>query len=228
MMSRLLTLASLVVAFSLSCWGMAQQGALLQAEEALQRGDFHEAVEKADLALRFKTPTSIVEGQAVFIKAEALQGLGRYEEASLLYRYLVAVHGRSPYAFQALVRIDELSARGVDTERKMPPAAELLDRLSETQAERTLVVDRPWLRDPVEIFYPFQAEFEGLEGSVLIELRSDAEGELSSYTILNATDSVFEDAAIGALSQFRFVPEEMAKSNPPNTRTIELDFQLIE
>lgn len=202
----------------------AQQGAQLRAREALERQDYARAIEHADRALRFRPPARATEAELALIKAEALDGLDRPGEAALLYRYVASLHGGSDPGVRAERALEDLAARGVDV-RPGPAGASSRPPLTRLQTSR-LLVDREWLEAPVEIFYPYRAEADDLEGIVEVRLHSDGRGGLASHEVLYASHPLFEDAVLRALPGFRFVPERMASSEPPYTRIVRFRFRL--
>jgi TonB family protein len=202
----------------------AQRGALLRAQEALEREDYARAIEHADRALRLKTPPPGTDAEIALLKAGALDALGRPGEAAQLYRYVTALHGGSRQASRAAARLEELAARGVDVSPRGPDATREAP-LTVLQTSR-LLVEREWLEEPVEVFYPFRAEAEDLEGFVVVQLESDPEGRLAAWQVVTSSHPLLEDAVVRSLPRFRFVPEEMAKSDPPNTRTLRFTFRL--
>jgi TonB family protein len=202
----------------------AQRGAQLRAREALDRQDYVRAIEHADRALRFRPPARATEAKLALIKAEALDGLDRPSEAALLYRYVASLHGGSDPAVRAERALEELAARGVDVSPG-PAGAPSQPPLTRLQTSRLLVV-REWLEAPIEIFYPYRAEADDLEGVVEVRLHSDGRGGLASHEVLYASHPLFEDAVLRALPGFRFVPEQMASAEPPYTRTVRFRFRL--
>lgn len=202
----------------------AQRGALLRAQDALARESYALAIEHADRALLFGSPTPDIEAELALLKADALDGLGRHAEAAQLYRYVAAIHAGSQHGFRASARLENLAARGVDVAPTSSDASATAP-LTSLQTSR-LIVEREWLEEPVEIFYPYRAEAEDLEGFVVVRLRSDLAGRLATYEVVASSHPVFEEAVVHSLPRFKFVPEEMAKTDPPNTRTVRFTFRL--
>jgi len=204
--------------------GRAQRGALLRAQDALARRNYALAIEHADRALRFGSPPPDTEAELALLKADALDGLGRHGEAAQLYRYVGAIHAGSPYGSRAAAQLEDLAARGIDVAPTSSQAGPT-SPLTSLQMSR-LVVEREWLEEPVEIFYPYQAEAEGLEGFVLVRLSSDPAGRLATWEVQASSHPVFEAAVVNSLPRFRFVPEEMAEGESPNTRIVRFTFRL--
>jgi TonB family protein len=55
-------------------------------------------------------------------------------------------------------------------------------------------------------FYPPEAAAQGREGDVVVEFTVTERGRTRDVTVVSSTDSIFEEAALLAASQFRYVP----------------------
>lgn len=55
-------------------------------------------------------------------------------------------------------------------------------------------------------FYPLPLRMEGVEGTIDIAFRVDAAGIVSNVTVLSATAQEFQDYAVEAVEQWRFIP----------------------
>lgn len=201
---------------------LAQRGALNLATQHLEAGEYALAIRKADQALIYAEATPEVEAHATFLKALALEGLGRLHEAARLYRYLAQQYAQTAWGFQAAGRLDELASDGYGWN--------LGQRADEADGERrsvvSLVVDRPWLAHPVEIFYPPALQSQGVEGYVIVRVRSDERGELIGFEVLEASHPEFAASARASISRFRMVPSELVDEDPPLTKTLRLEFSL--
>ncbi len=64
----------------------------------------------------------------------------------------------------------------------------------------------PALDEKVEAAYPPEAQAEGLSGVVVMELLVDADGKVAEAKLLEPAGHGFDEAALAAARQFRFVP----------------------
>ncbi|MBI5532454.1 MAG: TonB family protein [Deltaproteobacteria bacterium] len=64
----------------------------------------------------------------------------------------------------------------------------------------------PQLKQFVSATYPADAEKQGLEGNVVLQLDIDAEGKVTGATVVNPAGHGFDEAAAEAAKQFTFAP----------------------
>ncbi len=67
----------------------------------------------------------------------------------------------------------------------------------------------PVLERFVEAVYPPQAEAQKLEGRVVLSVDISATGEVTRVEVLEPAGHGFDEAAVGAVQQFRFIPAEV-------------------
>jgi TonB family protein len=87
-------------------------------------------------------------------------------------------------------------------------------------------VTPPNLLHFVEARYPEQATKAGLEGTVVLQLDIDAEGKVSGATVVNPAGHGFDEAAVEAARQFRFVPAVRAGKPVPSRILYRYSFTL--
>jgi TonB family protein len=148
------------------------------------------------------------------VKADALGRLGFAGERRRLLRYVSAVHGDSRFAADARAALEAMPETGDDGES------------SGAILPAVVVVDRPWLRRPVEVFYPLEASLAELEGSVHLVLEVDRAGEVVDHRVLAASDPAFARAVEGAVRDFSVDPDALRGRGSRRTKRVLLDFRL--
>lgn len=191
-----------------------QRGFRLEALSAHHNDEWAATVRFADAALRAGRPTPALDAELAMLKADALGHLGHPGERALLLRYVAAVHQGTRKAADAAAALDASLWRGPDDE----PSGAILPAI--------VVVDRPWLRHPVELFYPLEASLVGLEGSVLLALDIDPAGAVASHRVIAASDPAFARAVIGAMDAFEVDPDALRGRGSPRAKRVRLDFRL--
>lgn len=208
---------ALLVALGAGCGGEVRQRGLRQeAIEANRRGDRAAAVRLADEALRAGRPTPALDAELALVKADALGRLGFPGERARLLRYVTAVHGESRFADDARAALGSSAPAGADP----APSGAILPAV--------VVVERPWLRRPVEVFYPLEASLVGLEGSVHLVLEADRAGDVVGHRVQAATDPAFARAVEGAVRDFAIDPDALRGRGSRRTKRVLLDFRLRE
>lgn len=207
----------LLLAVGAGCSSEVRQRALRQeAVDANRHGDWAAAVRLADEALREGRPTPALDAELAMVKADALGRLGFPGERVQLLRYVAAVHGASRFAADAQAALGPTGPAVADPE----PSGAILPAV--------VVVDRPWLRRPVEVFYPLEASLVGLEGSVHLVLEADRAGEVARHAVQAATDPAFARAVEGAVREFSIDPEALRGRGARRTKRVLLEFRLRE
>ena len=72
----------------------------------------------------------------------------------------------------------------------------------------------PVIETPVEAVYPERAKAEHVEGRVLLKLTLDAEGAVTDVELLESAGHGFDESAITAARQLRFVPAREDLATP--------------
>jgi outer membrane protein assembly factor BamD (BamD/ComL family) len=100
MISRVIFLLLISITIS-GCAGMAQQGALSRAYSNFQDGDYEDVIELTSNAERYQEPTHQMKAEIIYLKALALEKLGREKEAQGLFKYLSQEFIDTQYGFMA-------------------------------------------------------------------------------------------------------------------------------
>jgi protein TonB len=74
--------------------------------------------------------------------------------------------------------------------------------------------------------YPFAAKKRGLEGTVVLRLSIDELGILQDVEVVEATDSVFIDAAVASVKKSFFVPAKSNKRSIASQAILPIHFRL--
>lgn len=101
----LLSLSALLM----SCGNLIKNGAMVDAQDALDGNKYAKALEYTDIAESFGDLSESEIAKLHYLKAQSLEGLGQHEDAVLSYRYVVAQHGSSAYAGLAQRRLNDMS-----------------------------------------------------------------------------------------------------------------------
>ncbi|WP_419175379.1 hypothetical protein [Desulfosediminicola sp.] len=88
------------------CTGMAQKGALSRAYSNFEDGDYEDVVELTNRAENYQEPTHQMKSEIIYLKALALEKLGRDSEAHGLFKYLSQEFNDTQYGFMAKEKID--------------------------------------------------------------------------------------------------------------------------
>ncbi len=95
-----------ILAFGLfGCASAAQKGALSRAYSNYESGDYEDVLELTARAESYQEPSPEMKAEILFLKAMALEKLGKNKEAIGLFRYLAENHGSTQYGFMAKERI---------------------------------------------------------------------------------------------------------------------------
>lgn len=109
--------------------------------------------------------------------------------------------------------------RGGSGAVRVPPRAE-------KPAEPVPVVP-PQLKRFVPATYPPEAEKQGLEGNVVLQLDIDASGKVTGATVVNPVGHGFDESAVDAARQFEFAPALRAGKPVPSRILYRYNFTLM-
>ena len=84
------------------------------------------------------------------------------------------------------------------------------------------------LRDWVQPKYPAAAAKARLQGEVVVEFVVGVDGSVSEATVANSSDPAFEEAALAAVHQWRFVPAEEDGKPALCAMTVPVEFRLAQ
>jgi len=107
-MIRILILC--LVIMQSACGNMLKSGGMVEAQKALDRNAYSEALEYTHIAESFGRKSSEDRARIHYMRAVAQEGLGMHQQAINNYIYVVEKHGYSAYAAPAQQRIDQLSS----------------------------------------------------------------------------------------------------------------------
>jgi tetratricopeptide (TPR) repeat protein len=88
---------------------MVRTGSFQLAQESYARGDYRDAIHKADQVLCYGRASVDERARAVFIKAQAYEQLSEVEQALALYAFVAKEYPRSPEAYQASMALARLA-----------------------------------------------------------------------------------------------------------------------
>jgi len=110
----------LLAASGLGC-GAVQQEALSLAIDEIETGEYQRALGRIEDALRYdKTPPDL-DALGNYLKGKCHEGLGEYEEAIELYRYVLDKHPDCSHVLQCRRRIERLE-KVLAGDPDVPPA----------------------------------------------------------------------------------------------------------
>ncbi|MCG6202184.1 tetratricopeptide repeat protein [Psychromonas antarctica] len=94
----------------ISCTNMLQSGAIFEAQNSLNVNSYTEALDNINIAESFGDLSQENTAKLHYLRGQALEGLGRNEEAVHSYLYVVEQHSSSAYARRSKQRLDVLGA----------------------------------------------------------------------------------------------------------------------
>lgn len=104
MLKTVLILA--VSALLTGCGNMIKNGAMVEAQQALNSAAYADALESTDIAESFGDLSEEEMAKLHYLRAQALTGLGRQEEATATYQFIVDQHASSAYAELSRQKLD--------------------------------------------------------------------------------------------------------------------------
>jgi tetratricopeptide (TPR) repeat protein len=88
---------------------MISRGATVETQNALNKGNYTEALENADIAESFGDLSAANTAKLYYLRGQSLEGLGRLPEAVHRYQYVVKQHGNSAFSEPSRERLKALS-----------------------------------------------------------------------------------------------------------------------
>ena len=98
----------------MGCGNLVKNGAIVEAQNALNSGNYAEALENTNIAESFGELSESDTAKLHYLRAQSFEGLGRKDKAVSIYQYVVEQHGKSAYAGpsqQRLVLLGALSTK---------------------------------------------------------------------------------------------------------------------
>lgn len=94
----------------MGCGNLVKNGAIVEAQNALNSSHYAEALENTDIAESFGELSDSDTAKLHYLRAQSFEGLGRKDEAVFSYQYVVEQHGNSAYAGPSQQRLLALGA----------------------------------------------------------------------------------------------------------------------
>lgn len=105
------TLILIVCALLTGCGNLVKNGAIVDAQQALNRSAYADVLENTDIAESFGDLSEAETAKLYYLRAQALAGLGRQEEANAHYQYVVNQHSSSAYAELSRQKLSAMPTR---------------------------------------------------------------------------------------------------------------------
>ena len=99
-MIRCLIVCILMI-FYVSCAGMVQDGAMMRAYSNFQKGDYEDVLALTSQAQHYKEPSHELMAEILFLRALALEKLGRNQEAQGVFKFIAANFMDTEYGYRA-------------------------------------------------------------------------------------------------------------------------------
>ncbi|QHI69923.1 tetratricopeptide repeat protein [Tichowtungia aerotolerans] len=93
--------AAIIALLLCGCASMAQKGALVRAYKNYEKRDYEDVISLVAMSESYKTPTPELKSELAYLKAIALEKLGRKDEAQGIFLYLTEQFPDSEYAYRA-------------------------------------------------------------------------------------------------------------------------------
>ena len=100
-------------------------------------------------------------------------------------------------------------ARGQTPSQEPPPTGEGAPTQSAPEPSGPTLTRAPEVARFVEAEYPPEAEAQKLEGRVVLSIDISATGEVTRAEVVEPAGHGFDEAALAAIRQFRFIPAEI-------------------
>ena len=119
---------------------------------------------------------------------------------------------RYPILFTVTIRFQLSSGMDMD------------DRARESEENPPLI--KPEIIHQVEPIYPERARHSGIEGIVMMEVRTDIAGNVNSITVLKSDSTILNQAAIDAVMQWKYRPVYKDGTHVPIVTIVAVKFRL--
>jgi tetratricopeptide (TPR) repeat protein len=96
---------------------------MVSALSKISKGEYERALKELSYAEKYKEPTPDLRAEILYLRAICYEGLGRYDDAIGILKYLIDKFPDSSYAYQAKERL-----RGIERKRIKPDSGEALSR----------------------------------------------------------------------------------------------------
>jgi len=185
---------------------LAEQGAMLQSYNSIDRGDYHIALKELAMAGRYVELTPDQKAEISFLKAKCYEGLKDIPAAIGMYRYIVATFFNSQYSYQAQQRLEVLA--------KLPepgpgPALLTVGAATESDAKDNGIPVRdapPHVIGQTRPQYPPEMEARQIPGDVLVEFTVETNGSVQNAWVVGQTNEAFGHAALDFVQNWKFKP----------------------
>ena len=96
----------LMVALISGCAGLAQKGALNNAYSNYEDGEYEDVIQLTSQAENFHEPTHEMKAEIIYLRALALEKMGRTDEATGLFNYLSQEFKDTQYGYMAIEKLN--------------------------------------------------------------------------------------------------------------------------
>ncbi len=90
---------AILALLSTACAGTMQYASISEAYKSYERGKFEKTLLLTSQAENARPMSRDQKAEMSYLKAQALEGLGRASQAAALYDYIEEQHASSPYAY---------------------------------------------------------------------------------------------------------------------------------
>ena len=90
------------------CGNLVKSGAIVEAQNAVNVGDYVAALESTEIAEAFGKHSASDIAKLYYLRGQSLEGLGRIDDATLSYQHVVQQYENSAYAVMSQRRLDAL------------------------------------------------------------------------------------------------------------------------
>ena len=103
-MKRILIICALMI-FCVACGGMAQNGAMMRAYNNYKKGDYEDVLKLTSQAQSYKQPSHVKMAEILFLRALALEKLGRDQEARGVFKFIANNFMDTEYGYRAKEKV---------------------------------------------------------------------------------------------------------------------------
>ena len=103
-MKRILIICALMI-FCVACGGMAQNGAMMRAYNNYKKGDYEDVLKLTSQAQSYKQPSHVKMAEILFLRALALEKLGRDQEAQGVFKFIANNFMDTEYGYRAKEKV---------------------------------------------------------------------------------------------------------------------------
>jgi TonB family protein len=185
---------------------LAEQGAMLNAYQSIDRGDYRSALKDLAAAGRYIELTAEQRAEIAFLKGKCYEGLNDVPSAIGMYRYIVATFLNSQYSYQAQQRLEFLA--------KSPgsgpgPASLAGGTVAASDPNDNGVPARdapPHVISQTKPEYPPEMDARQIPGDAVVEFTVETNGSVQNAWVVSQTNEAFGHAALAFVQHWKFNP----------------------